>query len=77
LTKDEKMQAFMRYYRDKSGEEELDMKKVALEATRMGWKLPKPADPIDLLAKEFSHAAREEVRRDEVTGEPYRANHHP
>src|SRR6202030_4003527 len=40
-----------------------------------GWQLPTPVDPIDRLASEFSHAAREEVRHDLVTGRPYRANH--
>jgi hypothetical protein len=34
-----------------------------------------PADPLDILAKQFSDAAREEIKHDKVTGEPYRVNH--
>jgi len=30
---------------------------------------------IDRLAREFSQAAREEIRHDKKTGKPYRANH--
>jgi hypothetical protein len=38
-------------------------------------KLPGPHDPYDLLAKEFSAAAREEIRYDKATKRPYRVNH--
>ncbi|SRR5258708_2025336 len=75
MTKDQKLQAFMRHYRDVTGESDLDMHKVANLAVRQGWRLPKPIDPLDMLAKEFSHAAREEIRHDQQTGKPYRANH--
>jgi hypothetical protein len=50
------------------------MKDVAAEAERMGWKMPKPKTPLDLLAAQFSDSQREEVRKDAVTGRPYRAN---
>jgi len=44
-------------------------------AHERGWPLPKPKDPFDMLAKEFTQAARQEFRRDARTGKPYRANH--
>jgi hypothetical protein len=74
-TKIQKMQSFIRHYREVTGKVEIDMKEVAAEAHRMGWKLPKPQDPMDLLAKEFSQAAREETRIDSKTARPYRVNH--
>lgn len=73
-TKAQEMQSIIRRYREETGEESIDMHDVAKYAVRMGWPLPKPKTPIDLLAEQFSSAAREEVRRDEVTGRPYRAN---
>jgi len=73
-TKSEKMQDFVRYYKDKYGVTSVDMKDVAEEAQRMGWKMPAPKTPLDLLAAQFSDAQREEIRKDAVTGRPYRAN---
>ena len=43
-------------------------------AAEKGWPLPKPKDPISILAEQFSSAAREEIRKDANTGYPYRAN---
>ena len=37
--------------------------------------MPTPPSQIDMLAKKFARAIREEERIDKVTGEPYRANH--
>jgi len=74
-TKRQKMQAFIRYYKEVTGKKEIDMHDVAKFAASKGWMLPAPADPLDLLAKEFSQSAREETRTDENTGRPYRANH--
>lgn len=51
------------------------MHKVAEFAARKGWRLPIPPNPLDILAKEFAQAAREEIRHDKETGRPYRANH--
>lgn len=73
-TKSEKMQDFVRFYRERTGEVSVDMKQVAAMAAKMNWKLPKPKAAIDLLAQQFSDAQREEVRTDEVTGRRYRAN---
>ncbi len=65
-----------RLYRDETGETDLDMHKVVAFAVKsLKWKLPKPEDPMDLAAKEFSAAAREEIRHDPETNHPYRANH--
>ena len=50
------------------------MKEVAKFAVSKGWELPPPTAPIDKLAKEFSQAAREEIRHDKKTKRPYRAN---
>jgi hypothetical protein len=63
------------YYRAMTGETELDPKKMAKFAVEHGVELPRPKDPLELLAKEISTAAREELRRDEKTHRPYRAYH--
>jgi hypothetical protein len=68
-------QRFIRYYKDQTGETDIDMRKVAEFAVAKGWLLPKPIDPLTMLAKQFSAAAREEIRYDQVTRKPYRANH--
>ena len=68
------LQRIIRMYREKTGRGEVDMHDVANFAAAMGYPLPKPSDPIDLLAKELSSAARQESRRDKETGLPYRAN---
>jgi len=72
-TKVEEMQRFQRYYREKQGKD-VTMHEVAEAASKAGWKMPVPKNPVDLLAKEFARAAREEIKVDEETGDPYRAN---
>src|SRR5438309_1995798 len=74
-TKFQRMQTFIRYYKDQTGVKEVDMLEVAKFAKSKGWVLPALPDPLDLLAKEFSKAARDEIRHDKKTGRPYRANH--
>jgi hypothetical protein len=69
----EKLKVIRRYKLEKQTTE-ADMREVAKYAVAMGWPLPKPQDPIDLLAKTFSEAAREEIRHDKKTKRPYRAN---
>ena len=69
------MQNLIRYYKEVTGKTEVDMKEVAKFAVSKGWKLPAPKDPIDRLAANFTKAARDEIRYDEKTGKPYRANH--
>lgn len=50
------------------------MRDVAEMAKKMGWPLPKPEDPLDILARQFSDAAREEMRTDKATKQRYKAN---
>jgi hypothetical protein len=73
--KSQLMQALIRQYKQATGKTEIDMHEVAKFAAGKGWRLPKPPGPLDILAKEFSKAAREEHRRDSKTGRSYRANH--
>jgi hypothetical protein len=68
-------QRFIRYYKQVTGATDLNMKEVAKFAVKMGWTLPSPKDPLDVLATQFSNAARQEVRRDKQTGKPYRVYH--
>src|SRR5690349_2085347 len=70
----EQKQKFIRYFREQTGASEWNMHDVAIMAVKMGWALPKPADPMDLLAKQFADAAREETREDKATRQPYKAN---
>lgn len=75
MSKHHEMQKLIRYYKRETGVREVDMHEVAKFAVSKGWPLPEPADPLDRLSREFAAAAREEVRKDKKTGEPYRANH--
>lgn len=75
MSKMREMQRLIRHYRDETGELEVDMHKVAKWAASKGWPLPKPTNPLDMLAKQFAEAARQETRKDKETGLPYRANH--
>lgn len=74
-TRSQLMQQLIRQYKLDSGKKEVDMHDVAKWAVAHGFKAPPPIDPIDRLAKDFSQAAREEVRYDQKTKRPYRANH--
>lgn len=74
MSKKQDMQRLIRLYREQTGTQSVDMHEVAQHAVSKGWPLPKPKDPIDRLAEQFSSAAREEIRRDTVTGRPYRGN---
>ncbi|MDM0046931.1 hypothetical protein QTH91_20740 [Variovorax dokdonensis] len=72
--KSQEMQIIIKRYKDESGKASVDMHDVAKYAVSMGWPLPKPKTAIERLAEQFSVAAREEIRRDPVTGKPYRGN---
>ena len=74
-TKNQERQRLIRLYKQETGETEVDMHQVASFAARVGWPLPRPTNPLDLLASQFSQAAREETKRDEQTGRQYRVNH--
>lgn len=73
-TKKQQMQSIIRLYREKTGVTSINMHEVAKFAAAMGWPLPAPKSALDRLAEQFSGVARDETRRDEVTGRPYRAN---
>ncbi|HMQ03539.1 MAG TPA: hypothetical protein PKD26_06460 [Pyrinomonadaceae bacterium] len=70
------LQKIYRHYRDQTGDKFPEMHDVAKFARdRFGVEMPLPPSPLDMLAKKFSRAVREEERIDKETGEPYRANH--
>lgn len=69
------MQRLIRHYKEVTGEQEIDMHKVAMFAREQGWPMPTPPSAIDLLAKKFTDAARDELGYDPKTGKPYRRYH--
>lgn len=75
MSKTNEMLAVIRHYKEETGKTEVDMHEVARWAMRNGWRTPKPKSPVDLLAREFSKAAAQEVRRSSASGRPYRAYH--
>ena len=75
MSKTTEMIAVIRLYKDETGKPEVDMHDVARWAMLKGWRSPKPKSPVDLLAREFSKAAAQEVRRNNATGRSYRAYH--
>lgn len=75
MSKRQDMQRFIRHYKDTTGETEIDMRKVAQFAQEMGWKMPVPPSPLDLLTKQFTDAAHEVREYDKKTGKPYRVWH--
>jgi len=70
----QQMQRIIRQYKFEKKTTEVDMREVAKFAVSKGWPLPIPPDPIDILAKKLSEAAREEIRHDRKTKRPYRGN---
>lgn len=75
MSKKKDLQRLIRHYKAETGEFEVDMKKVAKFAELMGWPMPQPKDPLDILAQELSRAARDEIEHNSSTGRPYRVNH--
>lgn len=75
MSKVAEMQRLIHYFKETTLSAEVNMHAVVDFAVANGWPLPKPTDPRDRLAKEFSDAARQEVRYDRKTTRPYRANH--
>ena len=73
-TKKQQMQKIIQWYRNETGNIAVDMHEVAKFAVSKGFQLPKPKDPLSLLAEQLADAAREETRIDKKTGRPYRAN---
>jgi hypothetical protein len=72
MSKRQDRQRFIRYYKDETGEHEIDMFKVAEFAKRKGWLMPKPPSDVELLAKLFADDAQAEKKFDQETGLPYR-----
>ncbi|MES9902744.1 MAG: hypothetical protein ABW168_08685 [Sedimenticola sp.] len=68
-------QRFIRYWMDKTGNTEVDMHEVAKMAIDMGWEAPPPITEEERLAKQFKDAARQDIRYDKKTGNPYRGYH--
>jgi hypothetical protein len=76
MSKQHDLLSIIRQYKFETGKDEIEMRDVAQWAQRvLGYRLPKPKDPVDLFVKELTKAAREETRYDASTGRPYRANH--
>jgi hypothetical protein len=75
MSKRQERQRFIRYYREKTGETEIDMRKVAEMAKDMGWSMPRPPSDVELLSKQFAEDAQAERRSDEKTKRPYRVYH--
>jgi hypothetical protein len=73
VSKRQERQRFIRHYKDVTGEQEIDMHKVAAYAKRVGWKMPTPPSDVDMLAKLFADDAQAERKYDVETGKPYRA----
>ena len=65
----------MQLYRAETGNITLDMELVAEWAMKKGVVAPQPKTAKELLAAQFSQAAREEHRQDPKTDWSYRANH--
>lgn len=75
MSKTDERQRFIRYWKETTGETEVDMHEVAKLALRMGWTAPAPVTPEDRLAKLFRDAAKQDIRHDRKTGRPYRGYH--
>lgn len=75
VSKKRSMQLFIRQWKEDTGSVEIDMQKVAAYALSKGWKPPQPKSAVDILAKEFATAAREDIEKDPKTGRPYRVYH--
>jgi hypothetical protein len=66
---------FIEEYQRETGRTEVDMHAVAQYAMSRGLRAPKVPSDVELLAREFSAAAREQTRVDDKTGRPYRSYH--
>ncbi len=71
----EERQRFIRYWKETTGETEVDMKKVSALALEMGWKAPPAQTPEDRLEKLFKIVAKQDIRHDRNTGRPYHGYH--
>lgn len=67
------IQRWQRVFREREGRD-LSAHEIAEMLKAIGWPMPKPKDPIDILAKQVSEALSEETVFDEVLGESVNAN---
>jgi hypothetical protein len=74
MTRHEKMQTFVRYYKRQNKKTVVTMAEVAQAAISQGWPVPRPVSGEERLAKEFASAEREEILYDKTTKRPYRVN---
>lgn len=74
MTKNQQIQRLYRLYKEETGVTDVDIKKFTKWMEKKGWKMPKPTDPHDILAKQVAEALREETRKDATTGLPYKVN---
>lgn len=72
--KDDRLK-FIRYWKETTGNTEVDMVEVAKLALKMGWDAPQPLTQEEALAKQFKAASRQDIRHDRKTGRPYRGYH--
>lgn len=75
MSKIAERQKFIRYWKEQTGNTEVDMVEVAKLALKMGWDAPQPISREERLAKQFKDAARQDIRHDRKTGRPYRGYH--
>lgn len=73
MTKNQEIQRLFKLFKQESENKEPDALQFAKWMRDRGWKVPVPPDPMDLLAKQLKDAICEEVRRDNKTGQPYKA----
>ena len=75
-SKRREMLRIIRHWKEVTGNTEIDMHEVAKFAKeRLGFPVPEPPNPLDLLAQRFTRAARQDIRHDDQTGAPYRGYH--
>lgn len=67
------IQRWKRVFQEREGRD-LTAHEIAEMLKAIGWPMPKPKDPIDVLAKQVSEALSEETVFDEVLGEPVSVN---
>lgn len=74
MKKNQQIQHLYHQWKDETATELADMREFAKWMASKGYDMPEPKDPLDILAKRLSEAVREETRRDEETGLPYKVN---
>lgn len=75
VVKHYELQWLLNQYREAKGESEIEPHALAVYAQSVGWSLPEPRDPVDVLSEHLTRLMRSETRTDKATGRQYRANH--